>query len=171
MPRAWPALVLAAGLVLAGCDGAHGDGEVQRFVAGGTAAGEVPADDILRGLSSDERVLACATGMVAGRSTFAPDWVRAHRLDLDADGDQDWLVEGRHACLSGADGADWWLYAEDDGGRRLLLAAGRARALEVLATRGHGFSELRLVRDDGRVAPARYDGEAYVVSAADGRLP
>ena len=88
----------------------------------------------------------------------------AHRVDLDDDGHDDWLVEGRHACLAGADGADWWLYAEGVAGRSLLLAAGRARAVEALPSRSHGFRDLRLLREGGRDLELRHDGAVYVAS-------
>lgn len=135
-----------------------------RFVAGAPISGEPLADDIARGLSTDVRVLACDQGVVDGRSAFAPDWVLAHRVDLDDDGRDDWLVEGRHPCLGDADGADWWLYAEDEPGRRLLLAAGRARVVEGLSSRSHGFRDLRLLREGDRDLAVRYDGTAYVAS-------
>ncbi|MGY1458064.1 MULTISPECIES: hypothetical protein [unclassified Luteimonas] len=135
-----------------------------RFVAGAPASGETLADDIVRGLSTDVRVLACDQGVVDGRSAFAPDWVLAHRVDLDDDGRADWLVEGRHPCLSDADGADWWLYAENAAGRSLLLAAGRARAVEALPSRSHGFRDLRLQREGDRDLEVRHDGAVYVAS-------
>lgn len=151
-------------------DGSGGSGAVvARHVAGARPQGAALPDDIARGLSTDDRVLDCAQGLVDGRSAFAPGWVLAHRVDLDGDGrDDDWLVEGRHACLAGEGAADWWLYAGGHGARRLLLAAGRARAVEVLAERSRGFAGLRLVREDGRIDEARYDGSAYVLSAAPG---
>ena len=141
---------------------------VTRFVAGEQAHGAPLPDDIVRGLSTDDRVLDCDQGLVDGRSAFAPGWVIAHRVDFDGDGRGDWLVEGRHACIAGGDGADWWLYAEDPDGRRLLLAAGRAGAVEVLPARSHGFAGLRLLREDGSIDEARYDGSAYVLSSAPG---
>lgn len=196
-PPACLAALLAAGLALAGCerappddagaapsptapatppqpraDNAPGDAPATpagslRFVAGMPASGDVLAEDIARGLSTDTRVLACEDGVVDGRSAFTPDWVLAHRIDLDDDGRDDWLVEGRHACLGDADGADWWLYADDAAGRRLLLAAGRARIVDVLSARSHGFRDLRLLREDGRALEARHDGAAYVASPLD----
>ena len=187
-PRARLAALLCAGLALAGCDraaplaasagppatdavapaaaaGAPG-AAAARFVAGAPAQAASLPDDILRGLSTDDRVLDCDEGLVDGRSAFAPGWVLAHRVDLDADGRDDWLVEGRHRCLAGTDGADWWLYAEADAGRRLLLAAGRATAVELLPSRSHGFSDLRLLRGDGVDVHARSDGSVYVLAAA-----
>ena len=141
---------------------------VTRFVAGEQAQGAALPDDIARGLSTDDRVLDCEQGLVDGRSAFAPGWVFAHRVDLDGDGYEDWLVEGRHACVADEGGADWWLYAEDPDGRRLLLAAGRAEAVEVLPARSDGFAGLRLLREGGGVDEARYDGSAYVLSSAPG---
>jgi hypothetical protein len=156
--------VLAAALALAGCDPGPRDAAATRFVAGATAPPATLPDDIVRGLGTDASVLDCAGGVVAGHSAFAPDWVVAHRIDLDEDGRDDWLVEGRHRCLAGREGAGWWLYADGPEGRRLLLAAGRARALELLPDRSHGFHDLRLTRAPGDVALVRYDGAAYVVS-------
>lgn len=172
----------AAGLGLAGCDRGpategstqpalapsragspapiHGDqGPALRFVAGtATHAGTVP-EGILRGLSTDARVLDCPEGVVDGRSAFDADWVVAHPLDLDGDGGDDWLVEGRHPCLSGSNGADWWVYAGDAAGERLVAAAGRAVAVELSPATHGGFRDLRLEADpDVRL---RYDAGAY----------
>lgn len=168
------AALLGAALLLAGCgDGTRATPGVKatagaatsRFDAGAAAVGATLPDDIARGLSTDAGVLDCEQGVVDGRSVFAADWVLAHRVDLDGDDHADWLVEGRHACLSGEGGADWWLYAGSGEGHRLLVAAGRARALELLATRSHGLPDLDLLRD-GAGARYRYDGTAYVASGA-----
>lgn len=129
-------------------------------VAGAPAPGATLPDDILRGLSTDARVLDCSGGVVDGRSAFQADWVVAHPLDLDGDGRDDWLVEGRHRCLSGADGADWWVYAGDAAGARLLSAAGRARVVEVRQAAHGGFSDLRL-EAAGHDVWLRYDGRTY----------
>src|SRR5690606_37250794 len=51
-------------------------------------------DAILRALQTDELVLGCADGVTDGRSRFARDWVGAHRIDLDADGGDDWILNG-----------------------------------------------------------------------------
>ena len=166
LPRraAW----LAAALVLAACDRIPAPGDAPRFEAGDPAAAAIVPDDIIRGLSTDARVLDCPDGVVEDRSAFVPGWVEAHRVDLDGDGADDWLVEGRHRCLAGDDGADWWLYAGDGDGHRLLLAAARARALELLASRHQGFSDLRLQRDGQADAIVQYDGAAYASSTATG---
>ncbi|MBB6600454.1 hypothetical protein [Luteimonas sp. MC1825] len=124
---------------------------------------QLPAD-IARALSSDARVLDCAEGMHAGGSAFAPDWVVARRVDLDDDGRDDWVVHGRHRCLAAGDAADWWLYADDGTRRRLLLAAGRARAMELQAPRNGGFRDVVFQRDGGAVR-ASYRGTAYVFPA------
>jgi hypothetical protein len=193
-PRDGLVALLLAALVLAGCERAQPDAAAAaapasssatvspgpqsgdaveppgppvagiRFVAGAPASGVVLAEDIVRGLSTDVRVLACDQGVADGRSAFAPDWVLAHRVDLDDDGRDDWLVEGRHACLAGSDGADWWLYAEDAAGRRLLLAAGRARGVDALTSRSHGFRDLHLLREGDRDLDVRYDGAVYVAT-------
>ncbi|MEN1928798.1 hypothetical protein WCE37_07350 [Luteimonas sp. MJ250] len=165
------AALLVAGLALAGCDRDQPGADAIRFTAGERPADAALADDIARGLSTDARVLDCEQGLVNGRSAFTPDWVRAHRLDLDDDGREDWVVEGRHRCLAGPDGADWWLYAEGDAGRRLLLAAGSEHALEVLPSRSHGFRDLRLLDAGGRATSMRYDGEAYAPAAPSAPLP
>lgn len=124
-----------------------------------THAGTVP-EGILRGLSTDARVLDCPGGVVEGRSAFDAGWIVAHPLDLDGDGRDDWLVEGRHHCLSGSDGADWWVYAGEAAGERLVAAAGPAVAVELLPATHGGFRDLRLEADpDLRL---RYDAGAYV---------
>lgn len=193
---AWLAILLAAGLVQAGCDrGARTDSggaltaagpsppspsvltgpdardgdamRTKRFVAGARSPDEALPADILRGLATDDRVLDCDEGLVDGRSVFAQDWVVAHRIDLDGDGHDDWLVEGRHDCLSGPGDADWWLYAGGGAGRRLVLAAGRASIVELLSSRSHGVADLRLLRSDGSVLHARHDGSSYVLPAVD----
>lgn len=194
---AWLAILLAAGLAQAGCDrgaraagggalpvtdpspvspsaqagsDASRDGDAmraKRFVAGARSPDEALPADILRGLATDDRVLDCDEGLVDGRSVFAQDWVVAHRIDLDGDGHDDWLVEGRHDCLSGPGDADWWLYAGGGAGRRLVLAAGRASIVELLSSRSHGVADLRLLRSDGSVLHARHDGSSYVLPAVD----
>ena len=147
---------------------AHGDATVPagsaRLVAGDRNATATPLpDDIVRGLSTDARVLDCPDGVTGGRSAFEPGWVTAHPLDLDGDGRDDWVVEGRHPCLSSDDGADWWVYADDGAGAgaRLVAALGRARTVEILpATEGH-FADLRLERGDGGPLLLRYEAGAY----------
>lgn len=139
------------------------------FEAGATTAGAALPDAIARGLSTDARVLECSAGVVAGRSAFRPDWVAAHRGDLDGDGADDWIVEGRHGCLTGPAGAAWWVYAGDPEGPRLLGALGEAHSLEILPGARHGFADLRLRRADERVRLLRHDGSAYVPVVAPAR--
>lgn len=119
-------------------------------------------DDIVRALGTDERVLSCAQGTRDGVSQFAPGWVAVRRIDLDDDGRDDWIVNGRHACLRDGDAAGWWIYAETGDVPRLLLAGAMATTLEVLAARTQGFRDLRLQRADGD-AVARYDGSTYAL--------
>ncbi|MBJ6985144.1 hypothetical protein [Luteimonas sp. MC1750] len=81
-------------------------------------------------------------------------------MDLDADGRDDWLVEGRHRCLTGTDGADWWVYSGDTGSARLVAAAGRAQAVEMLPERHGGFRDLQLQAKQGDLT-LRYAAGAY----------
>lgn len=183
--RGVAAPLLAAALAFAGCDRAPSpatpaataptapagpavvDAGARRFEAGAAPSGAALPEDIARGLSTDAGVLDCEAGVVDGRSAFAPEWVAVHRVHLDADGREDWLVEGRHACLAGNGEADWWAYAEGPSGRRLLYAAGRARAVEVLPARSEGHADLRVERRDGAEV-VRFDGAAYApVTAGD----
>ena len=128
---------------------------------------ELP-QDIARALQTDERVLDCATGTRAGRSAFRDDWVRVRRVDLDGDGRQDWLLEGRAPCLH-ADGlSDWWIYAEEDGHRRLIGTQRAARAVEVLKTRSGGFADLLVVTPDG-ARTVRYGEGHYRGPTGDDR--
>jgi hypothetical protein len=134
---------LCCGLLLAAC-GAGPE-------AAPPADGDAPAlpADIVRALQTDERVLDCPAGEAAARSAFAPDWVRARRADLDGDGRQDWLVEGVHPCLRRDGLADWWIYADDGHGRRLLGRVREAAAVEVLDARHKGHAELRVQTASG----------------------
>lgn len=122
---------------------------------------------IVRALGTDERVLSCAEGTRDGTSLFMPDWVAVRRIDLDDDGRDDWIVNGRHACLRDGDAAGWWVYADTADVPRLLLAGAMATALEVLPARTQGFRDLRLQRTDGD-AVARYGGSGYALPASDG---
>lgn len=115
---------------------------------------------IVRALGTDERVLSCAQGTRDGVSRFAPDWVAVRRVDLDQDGDADWIVNGRHPCLRDGDAVGWWVYADTGAAPRLLLPAAMATSLQVLASRTQGLRDLRLQRADGDVV-ARYDGVDY----------
>lgn len=117
-------------------------------------------DDIVRALGTDAGVLSCAEGVRGGRSAFEPDWVSARRIDLNHDGRRDWIVEGRHPCLRDGESTDWWVYADQAAGRRLLLAVDDIRTLQVAASQTQGFRDLRLQRADGTVT-ARYDGSVY----------
>lgn len=116
--------------------------------------------DIARALQTDERVLDCATGTHAGRSAFRDDWVRVRRVDLDGDGRQDWLLEGRAPCLHADGVSDWWIYAEQDGHRRLIGTQRSVRAIKVLKTRSGGFADLLVVSPDG-VRTVRYGDGTY----------
>ena len=124
--------------------------------------GLVLPEDIVRALSTDERVLSCAEGTRDRVSLFAPDWVAVRRIDLNDDGRGDWIVNGRHACLRDGDAAGWWVYADTDDTPRLLLASAMATSLEVLSSHSKGFRDLRLQHADGD-ATALYDGSNYVL--------
>ncbi len=139
--------LLAAALLLAGCQPAPAARGAQPDEP--AAAVQALPPDIARALQTDERVLDCPQGEQDGRSAFASDWVRTRRVDLDRDGDADWLVEGVHSCLRRDGEADWWIYAEAAEGRRLLGRVRGARSLEVLPARGPGPAELRVTGAQG----------------------
>lgn len=173
---------MATGMLLVACDlpvGLSGSGEGRRgkasgtatrhFEAGAEAHGSPLPEDIARGLSTDARVLECPEGTTGGRSAFAPDWVVAHAVDLDGDGPDDWVVEGRHACLTGPSGPRWWVYAGAPAGARLVGALDEARALEILPARRDGLGDLRLRRADGGDVLLRHDGNAYAPVADPAR--
>ena len=152
MPRA---TLLLACLLLAACQPAppaHGEA-----TAGASATDALPAD-IVRGLQTDERVLDCAQGPQDGRSAFAADWVMPRRVDLDADGRADWLVEGVHPCLRRGGLSDWWIYAEGVEGRRLLGRVRDVRALDVLPASGQGHAALRVTTTEGEHVLRYRDG-------------
>lgn len=152
-------VVLPACLLLAAC-GVAGSGPAGGQGRPEAAQAQVLPADIERALQTDERVLDCPQGQVDGHSAFATDWVRARRVDLDDDGRADWLVEGTHPCLRRDGAADWWIYAEASGGRRLLGRVRGARALEVLPARSHGHAELR-VEDTQGARILRYRDGGY----------
>lgn len=173
---------MAAGMLLAACDhpvGANGSAEGRRGEASGAAARHFEAgvethgsplpDDIARGLSTDARVLDCPEGMAGSRSAFAPDWVVAHAVDLDGDGPDDWVVEGRHACLAGPAGSRWWVYAGAPEGPRLVGALDEARALEILPAQRGDLADLRLRHADGSDVRLRHDGDTYAPVADPAR--
>lgn len=122
-------------------------------------------EDIDRALQTDERVLSCPVGTRDGVSQFARDWVGVRRLDLDADGRLDWMVNGLHRCLQRHDAAYWWLYEETPRGRRVLLRGAPAATLVVLPARSSGYRDLEAHgtggRGDERIESYRYDGEKY----------
>lgn len=129
-------------------------------------------DAILRALQTDELVLGCADGVTDGRSRFARDWVGAHRIDLDADGGDDWILNGLHPCLRqhADDHAYWWVYTTTAGGsERVVLRARQGRQLEVLPSHHNGMADLRfhLINGRGQALQADYasDGERYVPAA------
>lgn len=164
--RRWRVAIpaLLAAVLFAACDPA---GPSARDADGGEAG--LP-QDIVRALQTDERVLDCATGTQDSRSGFRDDWVRVRRVDLDGDGDQDWLLEGRAPCLH-ADGlSDWWIYAEEDGHRRLIGTQRSVRSVEVLSARGNGFSDLLVVAPGG-VRTVRYADGGYRAPPDEDRAP
>lgn len=122
-------------------------------------------EDIDRALQTDERVLSCPIGTRHGVSRFARDWVGVRRLDLNADGRPDWIVNGLHRCLQQPHAGYWWLYEESPRGRRVLLRGAPAATLVVLPTRSVGYRDLEteLISDRGAevVESYRYDGETY----------
>lgn len=150
--RRWQAglLALLVAAALAGCGAVARDADDDAGLP----------QDIVRALQTDERVLDCATGTDAGRSAFRDDWVRVRRVDLDGDGRQDWLLEGRAPCLSANGLSDWWIYAEEAGHRRLLGTQRAVRAVEVLGSRHAGFADLLVVAADG-TRTVRYGDGAY----------
>lgn len=136
---------------------------------GAQAAANEPTDalpaSILRGLGTDARVLDCAQGTRDGISQFGPDWVQAQRIDLNGDGRQDWIVEGRHACLRDGEIPYWWAYADETAGPRLVLSSVAAQALQPAEARSGDFRDLRLKRDGGETI-AHYAGGQYALPAS-----
>lgn len=135
-------------------------------------------EDIDRALQTDERVLSCPAGTRDGVSQFARDWVGVRRLDLNADGRPDWIVNGLHGCLQQPHAGYWWLYEETPRGRRVLLRGAPAATLVVLPTRSAGYRDLEAYVVGGRGAELiesyRYDGEGYrptPFEATDGAPP
>jgi len=124
---------------------------------------------VARGLSTDARVLDCPQGVADGRSAFQSGWVVAHPVDLDGDGGDDWVVEGRHACLSGPSGPGWWVYAGEAADVRLVGALGEAQSLEIVDPGRGRLSDLRLRNTDGGDVLLRHDGVAYSPVAAPAR--
>ncbi len=160
--RRWRVAIapLLAAALLAACDAA-GPASRDDDDAG------LPSD-IERALQTDERVLDCAMGTREGRSRFRDDWVRVRRVDLDGDGRQDWLLEGRAPCLHADGVSDWWIYAEQDGHRRLIGTQRAVRAVEVLKTRSGGFADLLVVSPDG-ARTVRYGDGHYRGPTEDDR--
>lgn len=150
-------------------DAPAGRPPVTRFEAGAVIAGTPLPDDIARGLSTDARVLDCPGGVAGGRSAFQPDWVAAHPVDLDGDGTDDWVVEGRHACLGGPSAPAWWVYAGEPEGPRLVGALGEAHSLEIMRANPGRLSDLRLRSRDGADRLLRHDGAAYAPVADPAR--
>lgn len=182
-PQAWRAALAAACLLLGACDGPSGpaqaDGNARtdgsgraadaHFEAGAGTTGTPLPDDIARGLSTDARVLDCPQGIADGRSAFQSDWVSAHPVDLDGDGRDDWLVEGRHACLTGPSGSAWWVYSGEAAGPRLVGALGEAGAIEIIGSAPGRPSDLRLREADGGDILLRNDGAGYAPVAGPAR--
>lgn len=179
MPGQRPASMTACGmLLLAMCMGCAIAQTARTAGASVTIAQDDPGDagtplaaDITRALQTDELVLSCPG--VDGAGGFARSWVGVHRLDLDSDGRDDWVLNGRHDCLRQPGGpAYWWAYHEGtDGSRRLLLRAEPARRLEVLSSSTGGFRDLRVHLASGRGQPlsaeSRYDGRTYRPARAE----
>lgn len=163
-------------LMLGGCSASAADPVVLDHLDAGDTATPLPKA-VSRALQTDALVLECPEGVVDGRSRFARDWVGVHRVDLDGDGHEEWILNGLHPCLrQQADGhAYWWIYAAgptpDD--ERLLLRAWQARQLEVLPGRHAGMADLRahLVNGRGQMLQSDLasDGERYVPAARLGR--
>lgn len=137
----------------------------------GDTAAPLP-EAISRALQTDELVLGCPEGVANRRSRFARDWVGVHRIDLDSDGRDEWILNGLHPCLrqQADDHAYWWVYSGDPAGtQRVLLRARQARQLEVLPTRHNGMADLRahLVNGRGQALQSDFasDGERYVGAA------
>lgn len=158
-------LAFWAGIALAACSQATPPSEKAQVAAKADAkeqSAALPAS-IVRALGTDERVLDCAQGTQDGVSRFQPDWVEARRIDLNADGREDWILRGRHACLRDGDAPYWWVYADEAAGQRLILSGISAEDLRSAATSTQGFRDLDLRGSGGDVA-ARYDGKAYALS-------
>jgi hypothetical protein len=158
-----------------------------------TGPGVALPADVLRGLGTDHHVLACEgrfgtpggrDGGDGGTGRFRSDWVAGHRLDLDGDREDDWVAVARHPCLRTADGPRWWLYAEANGARRLLLAGEPGTALELEPdpdAGAHasadnaraqrpvraGFRTIGFLHADGSRQRFRYVDETYVPAPAE----
>lgn len=125
---------------------------------------------IVRALETDELVLTCRDGTDDGTSRFKAAWVGVRRIDLNADGREDWIVNGRHRCLRTTYAAYWWAYEHTATGPRMVMRAEPAAALDVLTSSTHGFRDLRMRVVNGRgaalVADTQYDGKSYVAAPA-----
>lgn len=132
----------------------------------GDAEAPLP-DAISRALQTDALVLDCPEGVADGRSRFARDWVGVHRVELDAKGPAEWVLNGLHPCLrqQADDHAYWWIYTADpeSGALRLLARALQGRRLEVRPSHHAGMADLRMHLVNGRGEPLQLD------LASDGR--
>ncbi len=171
------AVFIAALFVQGGCtsalsaaDGAAARGPVVIDHRDAGVPGTSIPDAIQRALHTDARVLECAAGVVDGRSRFAPDWVGVHRVDLDGDGNGEWILNGLHPCLRqpADDHAYWWIYT-GHAPYRLLSRGQQGQQLEVRASRHAGLADLRLHLVNGRGQPLELDlasdGSGYVPAA------
>ena len=121
---------------------------------------KIPAA-ILSQLEKTDEVKECLSRLdEPGR--FHPAWFRAVRIDLNADGRADYLVESNKDCLLGPRAANWWVFSGTGRGSKLVYHDS-VLWLTLLRHKTRGFRDIRaettmmnIIRNTWK-----YDGREY----------
>ena len=122
----------------------------------------LPAD-VLRGLGTDEKVLALLTDGGTEAKPVPREWFAGSAVHLNNDRLPDLVVQAKEPSLFGANMGPFWVYRNTGKGYGLVLRAD-ALTLEVLPGRTRGFRNIRTQAASARqvfTRDFRYDGLAY----------
>ncbi len=157
MDKILRAIVLLASVWLCACDARP----LAAPALDAPANSALPAQ-IIRGLNTDEAVLDCFGAATGTPVELQAAWFSSRRLDLDGDGQRDWLVSAADPCLRRAAGVTWIFLAR---GQAHRLAARIQADVAVESAAGSRGVEL-VASTNGRALRYRYADDRFTATRA-----